>query len=181
MSFGGGGIIRVCGWVGVFIFPSYPPLFCFFSSLRVPRLLLPSPLSQSRRRRTDTLLVPPVYLYLRRDPTDPSQDFFLLFATPFAFLPRATLIALIFTISAIYHALLSYPFTHTPVLTPWLILFTGSGVACVLERSFYHITGRKVGGWWGRFWTWRIMYLLSAPIVEHEFSMGIATDAPARE
>jgi len=101
------------------------------------------------------------------------QDSLTLLTSPITpHLPKPLSLLLIFTLSAIGHSFLSYPGSHDLAFIQWFIFFTGSGVACMAERQFYHFTGRKVRGGWGRVWTWSMMFLLSWPMVKHQFDVA---------
>ncbi len=103
-----------------------------------------------------------------------TQDFFLLLAAPFSYLPRPIHVISVFFISALYHATFYYPLSHTFALWPYLSFFVGSGIGCALERQFYRITGKRVGGFWGAVWTWTFVLVVSIPIMDYEWSSGWA-------
>ena len=103
------------------------------------------------------------------------QDLFLLHSTPLAGF-KALRIIYIFALSALLHSALYYPLSRRLDLTPYLIFFLGSAAGILLERAYYHATGRRVGGWAGRVWTWTFTAVVSWDLVEHEWSSGWAGD-----
>ncbi|ORX35112.1 hypothetical protein BD324DRAFT_652826 [Kockovaella imperatae] len=103
-----------------------------------------------------------------------NRDFYLLLAKPFAF-NRPLHILTIFFISALYHLVTYYPVHHTIYPAwPYLLFYLGQGVCCILERGYYKYTGRKVSGFSGMIWTWATVFVLSRPMVAHEWSSGWA-------
>jgi len=44
----------------------------------------------------------------------------------------------------------------------------------MLERQYYQITGRRVGGVYGLIWFWAVMLSASVPLVDYEWSSGWA-------
>ncbi|CAD6580694.1 MAG: hypothetical protein TREMPRED_002807 [Tremellales sp. Tagirdzhanova-0007] len=100
------------------------------------------------------------------------RDFYLLLATPFSYLPRPIHVISVFLISSLLHMTIYYPLRQQFIVGPYLSFFVGCGVGCVLERQFYHMTGKRVDGRWGMLWTWTFMLVVSVPIVEYEWSSG---------
>jgi hypothetical protein len=97
---------------------------------------------------------------------------FLHMAKPFEALPRPLYLLSIFIISTIFHIVLFGARQHKWAIYPLTLFYAGTGVACLLERVFRQVTGRKVGGIIGRVWTWTVLYLLSQPMVTYEYGMG---------
>lgn len=46
------------------------------------------------------------------------------------------------------------------------LFFAVQGVGMVLEEGWKRVTGRKVGGWWGRVWVWGFMVGFGQPCGE---------------
>lgn len=93
-------------------------------------------------------------------------------AKPFESLPRPLYIVLVFFWSAAYHIVCYYPRRHRWVIYPHIHLFVGSGFACIAERAFRQVTGRRVCGRLGRIWTWTVLYMLIQPLVSYDYSSG---------
>jgi hypothetical protein len=93
---------------------------------------------------------------------------------PFASLPRALYILAIFTISALYHIIIYYAREHIVIAYPYLLFYLANGLACLAERQFRHVTGRRVRGVYGWIWTWSFLFLVGQPTVDSEFSTGWA-------
>lgn len=81
---------------------------------------------------------------------------------------------IIFTISAMYHIIVFYAREHVLVAYPYLLFYLGSGLACLAERAFYRVTGKRVGGLLGWIWTWSFLYVVGQPTVNSDFSTGWA-------
>jgi hypothetical protein len=56
-------------------------------------------------------------------------------------------------------------------------MFLLAGMGLELERQFYHRTGRRVGGWAGRLWTWSWLllcgYSITRGVAESGFLGGV--------
>ncbi len=74
------------------------------------------------------------------------------------------------------HSFLDYPIKKRISLFPHLSLFLGSGICCVLEQQFYHITGRKVRGWLGRIWMWSCLIVVAWAWSANEWHSGWAAE-----
>jgi hypothetical protein len=79
----------------------------------------------------------------------------------------------VFFNSAIYHSLLYYPTRHDFPFFPQAVFYLGSAIACILERSFRQVTGKRVEGTWGKIWTWAVFTLVSAPLVGYCELFGV--------
>ncbi|WVW79976.1 hypothetical protein I302_101949 [Kwoniella bestiolae CBS 10118] len=62
-----------------------------------------------------------------------------------------------FVLSGLMHSIGQFTMNPHPPLLPIFLLFPSSGLGCFLEVSFKRMTGRKVGGAWGRIWAWIAM------------------------
>ena len=100
------------------------------------------------------------------------QDMFLFLAKPFETVPRALYIMLIFFLSAIVHIVVFYPRKRDWAIYSQCVFYLGSGLACIAERGFKRVTGRRVKGFWGRIWTWTVLYAVSQPMVSYEYGIG---------
>ncbi|WVF71752.1 hypothetical protein IAT40_006560 [Kwoniella sp. CBS 6097] len=68
--------------------------------------------------------------------------------------PRGIYYSCFFIVSGLIHCPLYFPLAKAFHVLPFFTTFTLYGVGCILERIFKRITGKKVGGWSGRVWTW---------------------------
>ncbi|WRT65544.1 uncharacterized protein IL334_002489 [Kwoniella shivajii] len=77
-------------------------------------------------------------------------------------LPRSSgnILFLSFILSGAMHSLGQWSMSPNPPLLPLFALFPLSGLGCILEVLFKRYTGKKVGGIWGRIWTWSAMLLI---------------------
>lgn len=82
------------------------------------------------------------------------QNSFYNYTRFLSFLPRYFAIFRIFLISAIYHILCFHPHHRVYKIYHFSAMFLLTGLGMELERQFYRIMGRRVGGWTGRVWTW---------------------------
>ncbi len=60
-----------------------------------------------------------------------------------------------------------------PAIIPLITFFLLSGVGTFLEIAFKRITGRKVGGWVGRIWTWSYMLYTASLSVNDWMDAGM--------
>jgi hypothetical protein len=93
-------------------------------------------------------------------------------AKPLEHFPRGIHLLAVFAISALHHALVFWAPTGEWHFYPHTCLFVGSGIGCILERAFYRVTGRKVGGILGWIWTMGMMCLCAGPMVDWSYSSG---------
>ena len=98
------------------------------------------------------------------------QSTFHTILSPFH--PRKSIYILsAFILSGLYHVLVMYPLHgHFPI--HYLPFFLSCALVCLLERSFYQLTGKKVGGLWGWVWTWSWIYILGWRSLEAEINVG---------
>jgi hypothetical protein len=95
----------------------------------------------------------------------------ILWTKPFENLPKSIYILLIFLASALFHIIISIPFT-TGNPTSYLIFYFLQGIGCIFERLYRQCTGRRVGGWSGRVWTWTWMILTAGTMVVEYYRTG---------
>jgi len=100
------------------------------------------------------------------------RDIFILWSRPFESLPKPLYILTIFLASALFHIIIYYPMTKQLIISPYLIFYLSQGIGCILERAFYKVTGRKVGGWWGRVWMWVWVMGTGSGMVEEYYRIG---------
>jgi hypothetical protein len=105
------------------------------------------------------------------------QDIFITYIPFYSPLPRPFQLLGVFLNSAIYHSIFYYPLRHDFPIIQHLCFWVGSGVACVLERYFFHVTGKRVRGNWGRLWTFGVLLLVSTPLVQYCWRFGWAAEA----
>lgn len=53
-----------------------------------------------------------------------------------------------------------------------IIKFTIGAMGCMVERQFYHWTGKKVGGWTGRIWGIFVLTIGAYPVVKMWVNTG---------
>jgi hypothetical protein len=87
------------------------------------------------------------------------QSSFHNLTLPLAWLPRGLQIPRIFLGSALHHSLLIYPFTGGFSLRAHLQQYMSLALGCSLERLYFKATGKRVGGAWGRVWTWTVFLM----------------------
>lgn len=102
------------------------------------------------------------------------QDFFLLVTSPLSTLPAPFRLMAIFLSSALFHASIFSPLTHSLALRPYLSFFLLCGLGVLGERTFRRVSGRRVEGWAGRMWTWSWMVFAGTELVAHEYGTGWA-------
>ncbi|ODO04726.1 hypothetical protein I350_05336 [Cryptococcus amylolentus CBS 6273] len=90
-------------------------------------------------------------------------------------------LGLSFFFSGAMHALGQFTMDPVPALFPIFVLFPISGLGCALEVRFKRWTGKKVGGFWGRLWTWSVMLITGrwAAIAWFESGVGGSYLCPA--
>lgn len=54
----------------------------------------------------------------------------------------------------------------------FLTFFAASGVICIIERAWWKITGRRVGGVFGWIWVMFWSVVLSLPLLEVDYTWG---------
>ena len=105
--------------------------------------------------------------------TDSAQIPFKWWTRPLAF-SRPLRILAIFSLSAAYHVPLYYSTTKHLDPLPHFLLFAGSGLVCLVERTFYKTTRRRVGGIWGRIWLICCLAAVGSVWAKNEWTHGWA-------
>ena len=62
----------------------------------------------------------------------------------------------VFVCSGIFHGILEWGGLRESSAIEVLYFYTACGAVCILEDGFTKVTGRKVGGMWGRVWFWTV-------------------------
>ncbi|KAK7056894.1 hypothetical protein VNI00_002612 [Paramarasmius palmivorus] len=77
-----------------------------------------------------------------------------------------------FIASGLYHELAIYGMGKGFSIHPPLFFSMQAGIL-VLERLWRVVTGRRVGGWYGRMWVYFVMFVLSQPMVDSWHRRGL--------
>ncbi|WVQ74502.1 hypothetical protein IAR50_004103 [Cryptococcus sp. DSM 104548] len=83
------------------------------------------------------------------------------------------ILGLSFFFSGAMHAMGQFTMEPVPALFPIFVLFPISGLGCALEVQFKRWTGKKVGGIWGRVWTWSVMLTTGRWAAKAWFDSGV--------
>lgn len=75
-----------------------------------------------------------------------------------------------------FHVLIYYPGHHELHLWPFAVFYLGNATGAVLERAFYKITGRRVGGPLGRLWVYAVVLVSAYPMNMHMYGIGQVGD-----
>jgi len=54
------------------------------------------------------------------------------------------------------------------------LFFALQGVMVILEKVWRVVTGRRVGGWWGRLWCYFVIIVLGQPAIDAWHVRGLA-------
>ncbi|KAK0504069.1 hypothetical protein EDD18DRAFT_1243432 [Armillaria luteobubalina] len=79
----------------------------------------------------------------------------------------------IFIASGLYHELSMYAMGRGLDSAP-VIFFALQAPILVIERFWRRITGRRVGGWYGRLWVYFVMFVLAQPMINSWHRRGLA-------
>jgi hypothetical protein len=60
------------------------------------------------------------------------------------------------------------------IVWAYMYFFVPNALGCIGERLFRQITGKRVGGWWGRIWMWSVVLYFSQAWVEEDLASGWA-------
>ncbi|ESK95769.1 hypothetical protein Moror_12498 [Moniliophthora roreri MCA 2997] len=77
-----------------------------------------------------------------------------------------------FIASGLYHEIATYAMGKGFDIHPPLF-FSMQAIILALERVWRMVTGRKVGGWYGRLWVYFVMFVLGQPMVDSWHRRGL--------
>ncbi|KAG8832286.1 hypothetical protein FRC17_001568 [Serendipita sp. 399] len=79
-----------------------------------------------------------------------------------------------FTASGLFHGLAIYPMGKGGISTSGIYYFAAQGAFVLMERGWSRVTGRKVGGVWGRLWAYSVVIIGIEPCINEWTKRGLA-------